>query len=498
MKKYLTTYLVFLFALTVWATLFFIVPDYLDRTVSNFGSFITLAIYAVALGIVPFLLFTVLCAEKHVAAVMLPLYAVLGSTVAYYSYAYHMLLTAHIVDATLHTNIQEASGVISWPLIAFVLFNLLIAVLFAVWRWRIGNFKWSYWGALIGLVTLPLYGHLMGSTLVLHYPTNIWAAMSEYCHLNEQRKQSYELLPAERTAAVNTDSLQVVIVIGEAARADHLSLYGYERPTTPRLQQRKGVIPLPHVYSPYTYTLGSVPYILTPADSLHPDWANNKESLIPYYRQRGFATYWLSNSDIGDTYIHFMHSADTLIFVPVVKQSKNVDEELLPLFRNALARTDTTTGQGLYILHSIGSHWYYDTYLPDDFAPFKPGLSNRIITRNTPEQVINSYDNTIAYMDMFVDSLCGMLEERPAILFYQSDHGESLGENGHWLHASDAEEPHYPAAFMWCSPLFRQKYPDLVARLEDLSDQQLTTAYFFPTLLSIIGLRVDLMIDQRQ
>ena len=489
MAKSLRTYGWYLLAVTCWATVCFIVPDYLDQTVSTWRSILTLAAYAAVLGVVPFLLFTVLCANKYVAAVCLPVYAILGSGVAYYAYNYHVLLTARIVDVTLHTNAAEASGVIAWPLIVFVVINLLIAVLFVVWRWKMPPTRLPYLIALIGLIGLPIYVHVLHGKLIHHYPLNIYASLSEYHYLKQQRRQPYEQIPAVLTDSVPTDSLQVVVVIGEATRADHMSLYGYARATNPRMQARSGVIALPYVYSPYTYTLGSVPYMITPADSLHAKWANNKESFIAYYADQGFRTAWLSNSDMGETYVHYMYSADTLLFAPMTKYEKSVDAKLLPLLREALCRTDATTGKGLYVLHTIGSHWYYDTYLPDDFAPFTPTLSNRIITQNTPEQIINSYDNTVAYADLFLDSVISMLQDRPAILFYQSDHGESLGENGQWLHASDADELHYPAALIWYSERFGEIYPATVSRLQAMAQQPLTTAYLFPAVLSVIGLQ---------
>lgn len=488
MRNKIISYILFLLIGTLWSIVFFIIPDYLDGTAFDFQGIVTLILYGTALGIVPFLFLSITCGEKHIAAMVLPVYFVLGSGVAYYAYTYHILLNAQILDATLHTNMQEASGVVSWPLILFVALNVLVAVCLVVWRWRIGNMRSSYWGIVVGLILLPIYGHFMSYRLRLHYPTNVYMSIRDYWHLRQVRHQPREMLPASVAENIDADSLQVVLVIGEAVRADHIRLNGYERSTTPRMEQRERVLSLSHVYSPYTYTLGSVPYIVTPADSMHPEWADNKESFIPYYHQQGFRTAWLSNSDIGDTYIHFMYSADTLIYTKISEGEKRIDMKLLPEFSKALAYTDSTTGKGLYVLHTIGSHWYYTTFIPDDFAPFEPSLSNRIITRNSMEQIVNSYDNTIAYMDIVLDSLCTLLQDYPAVLLYQSDHGESLGENGRWLHASEGEELHYPAAIIWYSERFMQKYPDKVRMLESLQKQPLSTAYIFPTLLDLIGL----------
>ncbi len=83
-----------------------------------------------------------------------------------------------------------------------------------------------------------------------------------------------------------------------------------------------------------------------------------------------------------------------------------------------------------------------------------------------------------------------LVEGRQAILFYLSDHGESLGENGNYCHASDAEETHSCGAFVWYSDRYAQTYPDKVRALESNQDKAYYTDFLFHSVLSAAGLQL--------
>ena len=94
----------------------------------------------------------------------------------------------------------------------------------------------------------------------------------------------------------------------------------------------------------------------------------------------------------------------------------------------------TNKTHNLYVLHSIGSYWYYNNHVPDSMQIFQPLTTARVAKQNTTEQMINSYDNTAYYLDYLLSDLISHLQNRTAIVFYQSDHGEVLG--GRWSMAS--------------------------------------------------------------
>ena len=108
----------------------------------------------------------------------------------------------------------------------------------------------------------------------------------------------------------------------------------------------------------------------------------------------------------------------------------------------------------LYVLHAIGSHWFFNNHVPDLCAHFRPVATNRVITQNDSAAIINSYD----------------------------------GENGNWLHAAGAEATKYPAALVWYSDKYAQRFPDKVAALKENRTKHYRTDYLFYSILSAAGM----------
>jgi lipid A ethanolaminephosphotransferase len=59
------------------------------------------------------------------------------------------------------------------------------------------------------------------------------------------------------------------------------------------------------------------------------------------------------------------------------------------------------------------------------------------MSKTSPEELINAYDNSIVYTDYLIHSAIEILREIPdrrSCMIYISDHGESLGENNLYMH----------------------------------------------------------------
>lgn len=490
MKQHLP-YLNLVIVATLWTVLAFILPDFLDNPMEGVRSALILLVYLGVLGTASFFVLLIGCLNRHVAAVFLPIYAIAGSVVAYYRYAYHATVTPIILQVCLETNPSEAMAVVSWELVAYTLLNLLIAAVLIWWRWRIKSIPSSWAWLVAGLVGLPVYYLFNGrirQSINQRYPYNILYNSVLYYQLQQTRSQERVLHPITEIDSTR-DSLRIILILGEATRADHLSLNGYPRPTTPRLEKRNNLVNLGSVYTMHTHTSASLPYLLTPADARHPEWAYSEESFIPYLREAGYATAWISNQDICENYAHFVYSTDMQVFPNSEKTvyvfDKWTDLDLL----QPLVEQLQDTGKHLIILHTIGAHWYYENHVPEGFSPFAPVTTNRVITRNDSAAVINSYDNCVATMDWVVDSICTLVAHTPTVVIYQSDHGEALGENGQWLHASETEQQHYAAGFIYYTDAFAQRYPELVETYQNLSRQSLETDYLFPLILQTAGIK---------
>lgn len=493
MQNKLWKYLLFLFVVTFWATLAFILPDFVDNPISGWNSVVLLGAYLIILGIACLWVLLLGTIERHIASVFLPLFALLGSAVAYFRMAYHATVTPVIMEVTFQTNPAEIMSVLSWQLFAYIALNLLISIFLIVWRWKIGHVPHTWVLALIGIIALTIYYNCnsrIHQSVNQRYPYNLPCNIVKYHHLRQTQKQIREM-PAAETVRKVDDNLNIVVILGEAIRADHLSINGYTRETTPRLSMLPNLINLGDVYSMHTHTSASIPHMLTPADTLHPDWAYSKESWIPYLQHTGFRTSWISNQDIADSYAPFIYSADTIIF-PNSEKSVYVyadwnDIDLIEPMMHCI----TDTGKHLCILHTIGAHWYYNNHVPAAISGFLPITNNRVITNNDSMIVINSYDNCILTMDWVVDSICSLLSSTNSIVIYQSDHGESLGENGNWLHAAGAEETKHAAGFIWYSDQYKQQNPNMMPYLDSISHHPVCTDYLFPLVMRIAGLEIQ-------
>jgi lipid A ethanolaminephosphotransferase len=96
-------------------------------------------------------------------------------------------------------------------------------------------------------------------------------------------------------------------------------------------------------------------------------------------------------------------------------------------------------GDILIVLHQMGSHGpaYYKRY-PEAFRVFTPTCESSQLDECSQEEISNAYDNTIVYTDHFLAEVISLLknndEHFETAMFYASDHGESLGEGGVYLH----------------------------------------------------------------
>lgn len=486
-------YLLWAVCATLWVTLCFIAPDFSDNPIDGFRGACTVAAYIAACGIGAFFVVYLIGCNRYVCWVLLPLLGILGAGVSFYRVAYRVTVTPMIIDVTLHTNAEEAAGVISWQMVGWAVLNIAIAAAFCYWRASRIRLQQPWVHAVAALLLGAGYfccNSRLQQSLCQRYPYNIAYNLSEYAAL--RRAILTDRLIPPYSVQASPDSLTIVLVLGEAVRADHLQLNGYERPTTPRMLQRRNIVSLPDIYTDQTHTLASLPYILTRADSANETPQFTESSFVSIFRQEGYRTSWLSNQDMGSTFMPFLNECDTIIFANAGKSvyvfSPWFDEELLPVLDSLEAHA---TPRELYIVHPIGSHWYYNNHVPEHQWYFRPVTTNRLVTANEPEQVINSYDNTVRYMDYVLDGLIGIFEHKNALVIYQADHSEALGEDGLYLHANDAEAAKHPACIIWYSDRFAQNYPAKVEALLGNAGRHYRTDYVFYSLLSAAGITAE-------
>lgn len=495
-------YLLWTVCATLWIALSVILPDFLDNPITGIKGIITISVYVTAVSVVSFLVFYIIGINKYVAAVCVPLYGLIGSAVSYYRVMFRVTITPLMVDCILHTNTEEALGVITWQLVLWIIFNVLVAIGLVIWRWKQEkNLSYSSLRLIACILLLFIYPQLnsrLHQSLNQRYPMNIVESVCQYYHLQQLRK-SERSVPEYAVMQEPIDSLDIIVVIGESLRPDHLQLNGYPRETNPMLSKRNNIVSLPNVRSQYTHTAVSVPVLMTRADSIHPEYQYNETSFIAILRQQGYHTAWISNQDMGESYAFAPLECDTAIFVNAGKStyvfSGWYDEELWKPLNEQLA---LNYAHNLLVLHTIGSHWYYNNHVPEEHYHFQPITDNRVVTYNAQEQVINSYDNTARYMDYVLDSIIRCVEHKCAVVIYLSDHGESLGENGHFLHASGEYEQTLCACVVWYSTQFERLFPQKAEALRKNTTHHYYTDFLFHTVLSAANISMIEEIEPKE
>jgi lipid A ethanolaminephosphotransferase len=276
-------------------------------------------------------------------------------------------------------------------------------------------------------------------------------------HLLTSRQQA--LLPAASFLA--NERTIVVLVIGEAARAQNFSLYGYRRPTNPLLAN-SGVVALAHARACATYTTASLQCILSHVDT---SWhsAASYEPLPSYLQRNGIDVIWRTNN-WGEPPLK-IQTYQRVEDVPGACQgdSCRYDEAML---QGLDQRIRSSAKEKVFVvLHQHGSHGpSYSNEYPKQFEVFKPVCKSVDLHQCTNEELVNAYDNTILYTDDFLRKAIGLLKSFPetaTALIYISDHGESLGEYGLYLHGTPfaiAPDVQKDIPFLvWMSDTFKQK-----------------------------------------
>ncbi|MDM9628576.1 phosphoethanolamine--lipid A transferase [Rhizobium sp. S152] len=257
---------------------------------------------------------------------------------------------------------------------------------------------------------------------------------------------------------VNTTGLSkprvTIIITGETARADDFSLGGYKKKTNPELE-KQNVVYFPNTTSCGTATAVSLPcmYSVYTRTAYTHTKGLATQNLLDVLTHAKVDVTWLDN-DTGSyhvtdrvDYTYLPKSGDPRF----CKDGECLDEILLDKVDNWLANVK---GDSVLVLHQLGSHGpaYYARY-PDEYRRFVPDCRANDFGSCTPEEITNAYDNTILYTDHVVSTVIDKLKQHAAsvagAVVYVSDHGESLGENGIYLHGTPyiiapSEQTHVP------------------------------------------------------
>jgi lipid A ethanolaminephosphotransferase len=266
---------------------------------------------------------------------------------------------------------------------------------------------------------------------------------------------------ATRIGARRTKPTVLFIVIGEAARAANFQLGVYARKTTPRLATTTDVMYFSDVRACDTSTAIAVPCMFSPLGRslFDVDEASHIANLLDSLSDAGFDVEWRENNagckGVCDRVRTVRYDASA--GGAWCEHSYCYDEVMLEGIDAHVREIKTDTA---IVFHQIGSHGpAYGERYPAAFERFKPSCRSNELHTCSEQQLVNAYDNTIAYTDHVlsrqIEILRSAAESVDSFLLYVSDHGESLGENSIYLHGmpyslAPRVQKHVPM-LMWAS-----------------------------------------------
>jgi lipid A ethanolaminephosphotransferase len=465
------------------------------------------------------LIFSVI-SVKYFYKPILILITVTSAMALYATLKYNVMFDTAMIENIFETNSSEAHSYLSLSSIGYVVFFGLLPSLI-IFKTRIKPARTWYFGlltrgllmlmgiAIVGLVALFFYkdyasvGRNNKYLTKMIIPAHIFNTVKYVNNKYFTKALTYQHQgdDAVLMASATTKPKLVVLVVGETARAQNMSYNGYGRNTNPYTQDL-GMISFQHVSSCGTATAHSLPCMLSNLgkDNYHRDQADAQDNVLDIIAKTGTDIVWIEN-DGGDKDV-----AKRLTTVTISPDKDNslcdgdtcYDMALVELLKQQLVPGGANK---LIAMHTIGSHGptYWQRY-PDNMERFTPACRRSDIENCSDEEITNVYDNTLAYTDYVLASTIALLKEKSqeydVALMYISDHGESLGENGLYLHGTPysfaPDEQTKVPWFLWLDEGFSQSYGIDKACLQAKATQgQFSHDNLFHSLLGLYGVNTQ-------
>jgi len=460
-------------------------------------------------------LLLLLCYRYSIKPILIIL-LIISSLVSYSTNNFGIVFDHNMIANTFETDTAEFSDLVSFKSFIYLLFfGLLPSCFVLTTKLKKLSLKAQLWQRIKAFVIMILIFALL--TMSFYKPLSSFArenpdlrmyinptyylySMTKYVgsKFNSSTTPFSKIgLDAKINKSSNKQRL-LVMVIGEASRVDRFSLNGYERQTNPMLEKEE-IVSFQKMKSCGTDTSFSVPCMfssLSRSNYSH-EKGKNMSNVFDIISHSGVEVLWLdNNSDSKGVADRITFKDYSLPSVNPICDIECRDEGMLIGIQDFI---DTNPEKDmLVVLHTMGSHGpaYYKRY-PDSFEVFSPTCQTNQLNECSDEEINNAYDNTIVYADYVLSKLISVLENNTKIaesaMFYVSDHGESLGENGLYLHGMPyliaPDEQKKVAALIWFNEGLSQLL-DLDSIKEKI-EMPLSHDNLFHTLLGLMNIETE-------
>ena len=407
-----------------------------------------------------YLAFLLAFSSRHTVKPLLTALLLVSAAAGYYMDRYSVFFDRTMLANVLATSYREASELLSWRLLAHLFgFGVLPSAL--VWWPRLQprpfgravlvRVAWVGTASAVGVASLLLvfadFASLMrnhGEVRYLLTPANVVAALIGNALGRASRPDQPKIVvgaDAKQGPAwqVRSRPTLLVLVVGETARAQNFSLNGYARPTNPELA-RRNVINFPDTEACGTSTEVSLPCMFSPYGRRGYDEEQilTHESVLQVLARAGFKVLWRDNQSGCKGVCDGLPAEQVDHAGPgALCDGGECLDELLLRGMDAIVRD--TPGNLVVVMHQLGSHGpaYFKRY-PPAFKRFVPACESADLRLCKHDEIVNAYDNSLLYTDYVLGQVIDFLDRaqktHDSALIYLSDHGESLGEKGLYLH----------------------------------------------------------------
>lgn len=449
---------------------------------------------------------------------------ILASAAAnYFMHSFGTVIDTNMIENVFESNAQETGALMSRNYVIWMLLMgiLPVALVCSVrisnrqrWWWNLLQRLASALGAVLVILLMAVLFYKDYASLIRNNkglvkmitPANIVSGTGHY--VDQRYLQGSQALvkigeDAKKGPLITAGPKKtlVVLVVGETARAENFSLGGYARDTNPQLKKQQ-VIYYPNASSCGTETAISVPCMFSnmPREHYDANLAHHQEGMLDVLAHAGVSVLWRENDGgCKGACDRVPHTDMTQWQLPqYCHDGFCLDDVLLHRFDNYV---DSLHNDGIIVLHQMGSHGpaYFKRY-PAAFQRFTPTCDSNQIQDCDHQALVNTYDNSLLYTDDMlsrtIDKLKGLSDRFNVALVYLSDHGESLGEHGMYLHGAPylfapSQQTHIPL-LLWMSPGYAAAYHiDQACLRQQAAETAVSQDNLFHTVLGLFNIQTQ-------
>jgi lipid A ethanolaminephosphotransferase len=489
------------------------------RSWSTFGTWGFLIACFIALVALHFAVLAAV-ANQWIVKPLLTAIVIAAAGAAYYMRTFAVILDPSMIQNVLRTDAREARDLLSWSMVAWIVLWSALPVAF-IWWVRLARVTMVK--ALLIRTGTVLGALIVAVVAVLTISRDITSFM------RNQHEARYLITPGNFLYGFGVNSVQgvadastpreivgkdarvirvaamtrprvLVLVVGETARAANFSLLGYARTTNPELE-KLDITAFSQVTACGTSTEVSVPCMFSQFGRENYDERRirNSEGLLDVLAHAGYSVKWIDNqsgckgvctgSGIEVSKIDARSAPD------LCSDNECYDGILV---RRLDSELQQIRGDTVLVMHMMGNHGpaYFRRY-PPEFRRFTPDCTTAELRDCTREEVVNAYDNAILYTDhvlaQIVTALASAADRLDTAMLYVSDHGESLGEKGLYLHGipysiAPVQQTHVPM-LLWLSLALTSTGDVSAPCVRARADQQYSHDNLFHSVLGLLNVK---------